>query len=221
MLNRTVVIASTLLLVLTAPIAGVNAKNPKWEPAMKKFAAQDAQTSPPKNAILFTGSSSIVGWKLEKFFPGLPVLNRGFGGSQVEDVIDYFDQVVVPYEPKTIVFYSGDNDLAGGKTTSTVINDVKQFVSMVHERFPDTRIILIPPKASISRWKLFPQMREVAEAEKAMAEANDKILYVDTSAPMLGPDGKPRAELYLGDKLHMTEAGYIVWSDLVRPHLEP
>lgn len=199
--------------------ASLQAKEARWEPAIAKFEAKDALTSPPKNGILFVGSSSIVGWKVEKFFPELPVINRGFGGSQVSDVVDYFDRVVAPYEPDTIVFYSGDNDIKGGKTTTTVFNDVKKFVELVHENLPDARVILLPPKPSISRWNIYPEMKQVAELEKQLADKDPKVEFVDIATPMLGADGQPKPELFLGDKLHMTEAGYVIWSDLVRPLL--
>jgi lysophospholipase L1-like esterase len=202
------------------PASDIQAKNPKWQATMDRFAARDAETSPPENAILFTGSSSIVGWKVDKFFPDMPVLNRGFGGSKYSDLVDYFDQVIVPYRPKTVVLYSGDNDLAGGETTTTVVKNMKQVVELIQERFPETRVILIPPKASIARWELFPLMREVGEVMQQMADEDSRVIYVDTSAPMLGPNGKPRPELYVGDKLHMTEEAYVLWSDLVRPHLQ-
>ncbi len=192
----------------------------RFEKSILKFEKQDQLTSPPKNAILFVGSSSIGAWKVKKFFPKLPVLNRGFGGSQISDVLHYFDRVVVPYKPETIVFYSGDNDISGGKTTATVIGDVKKFVSLVHEKLPAARVLIIPPKPSISRWKLWPAMQQVGLAEQKLAESDDLVTYIDIAPAMLGADGKPRAELLKDDGLHMTDKGYVIWSDMVRPLLE-
>lgn len=211
-----------LLAVMFAGIpAALRAEENKWEAAIQKFEKQDQITSPPANAILFVGSSSIVGWKVDKFFPGLPVLNRGFGGSQISDVLHHFDRVVVPYKPETIVFYSGDNDIAGGKTTDTVVNDVKKFVALVHEKLPSAQVLIIPPKPSIARWKLWPAMQQVGMAEQQIAETDDRVTYIDIAPAMLGSDGKPRAELLKKDGLHMTDEGYVVWSDMVRPLLTP
>lgn len=225
MLTRTFLAATALLLTLTVPVSHANAeeytweKNPRWQTNMDKFAAEDAKTSPPDNLILFTGSSSIVRWDLKKHFPDLPVLNRGFGGSRYTDLIDYFDQAIGKYDPETIVLYSGDNDISGGHTTTTVLNNVKRLIKMIHDKDPEIRIIMIPPKASISRWAIFPKMREVGEGQKAIADAHDNIFYVDTSEGMLNEDGKPRPELFIADKLHLTEEAYDEWTKQLRPYL--
>lgn len=195
------------------------AKNPKWDAPIKKFETMDAKTSAPQHGILFVGSSTIVGWKVDKFFPGLPVINRGFGGSVVSDVNDYYDRVVKPYNPDIMVFYSGDNDISGGKTTETVIADLNQFTGRVRKDFPQARLILIPPKPSPSRMKHWPVYREVAAAEKAIAAADDHIDFMDPSAAMMGPDAQPRKELFKPDMLHMVDDGYVIWSDMLRPML--
>jgi len=219
MINKTKFIAAAALIAAAFLPATAFAKNPKWEPAISKFEAQDAQTSPPRNGILFVGSSSIVKWDVKKAFPDLPVINRGFGGSVVSDVNDYFDRVVTPYQPCTIVFYSGDNDLSGGKTTATVTQDVKTFVQMVHDKVPGARVILLPPKPSISRWKIWPLMKEVGEQEKAIADADPNVEFLDTAQALLTPAGETQPEYYLGDKLHMTDKGYAVWNAMLRPML--
>ncbi len=213
-------VLTVLSILLVANPVALRAEENKHEPEIQKFEKKDAATSVPLNGILFVGSSSIRGWNVDKFFPGLPVLNRGFGGSQVSDVLHYFDRIVVPYKPKTIVFYSGDNDISGGKTTETVVSDVKKFVALVHEKLPSAQILIIPPKPSIARWKLWPAMQEVGLAEQQLAEADDKITFIDIAPAMLSPDGKPRKELLKKDGLHMTDEGYVIWSDMVRPLLE-
>lgn len=196
------------------------AKNEKWEPAIQKFEASDAVTSPPKHGILFIGSSSIVGWKLDQFFPGLPVINRGFGGSQTSDILDYYDRVVKPYDPKLVVFYSGENDLTNKKTPAQVSADVKQLMQKIHGDFPQAKVIIIPPKPSLDRWHLWKELQELAELQKEFAESTDYITIVDPRDKMLGTDGKPRPEIFKSDKLHMNDDGYVIWSDLLRPMLE-
>lgn len=196
-------------------------KTDRWEPRIVKFEQQDAKTSPTLNGILFVGSSSIVGWDVDKYFPGLPVINRGFGGSQVSDVLNYFERVVVPYKPKAIVFYSGDNDIAAKKTPEHVFNDVKTFVQRVENEVPSVeKIIIIPPKPSISRWSMWPDMKRVAELEKTLQESHPAVVVVDMSPDMLGADGEPRPELLKKDKLHMTPAGYDIWTQNVMPYLK-
>lgn len=193
----------------------------RWESRIAGFEAQDAKTSPPLNGILFVGSSSIVRWDLEKYFPGMPTINRGFGGSQVSDVLHYFDRIVIPYKPKTIVFYSGENDVFAKKTPDHVFNDVKTFVKRVENEVPSTeKLIIITPKPSISLWDMWPDIKRIADLQKTLEQAHPNVVVIDMSAEMLGPDGKPRPELLLKDKLHMTPAGYEIWTKKLTPHLK-
>src|SRR5580704_17074592 len=121
----------------------------KWEPEIRAFEASDRTNSPPKHAILFVGSSSIRLWKtLAHDFPGEPVINRGFGGSRIADSTALADRIIFPYEPRTIVFYAGDNDMAEGRTTEQVAADYQVFVQTVRARLPETRIAFISIKPS-------------------------------------------------------------------------
>ena len=198
----------------------VHAATNRFEPEILKFEKEDQVTSPPLHGILFVGSSTIHYWKVKELFPDLPVFNRGFGGSEVSDVIYYFDRVVAPYHPDTIVFYSGDNDISAGKTTTTVVNDVKKFVSMVHKELPTTRLIIFPPKPSVAREKLWPEMKQVGDEEKKLAKTDSHVTLLDTTPDMLSPEGRPRPELLRKDGLHMNAKGYKIWSDKLRPLLK-
>jgi lysophospholipase L1-like esterase len=207
------------LCVLAAPMHARAAGN-RFEKDIQKFEQQDAQTSPPQHGILFVGSSTIRIWDVKKDFPGLPVLNRGFGGSEVSDVIHFFDRVVTPYHPDTIVFYSGDNDIAAKKTTQTVINDVKKFTTMVKRELPETRLIIFPPKPSVSRKALWPEMKAVGEAERKIVAGDKHFIFLNPTSQMLDAQGMPRPELLRADGLHMNAKGYKIWADMVRPLLE-
>lgn len=197
------------------------AENPhaQWEKAIADFEAQDREKPVAPGGILFLGSSSIRMWDLEKSFPGRPVLNRGFGGSQIADSLYFFDRVVLPYKPATIVFYAGDNDIAREKTAETVTADFQSLAAKVWEHFPETRILFIGIKPSTARWNLYPEMKKVNEAIGQWAQSEKRILLVDVEKAMLGEDGMPRQELLQKDGLHMTEEGYAVWTKLVTPLL--
>jgi lysophospholipase L1-like esterase len=192
----------------------------RWESSIARFEALDAKHPPPKGAILFIGSSSIVGWDLAKSFPGLPVINRGFGGSHLADSVRYAERIVLPYRPKIIVLYAGDNDLAAGKTPERVWEDYKAFVNKVHAALPQTKIIYIGIKPSIARWHLIDKIRKANRLIAETAATDQRLVFVDIEKPMLGPDGKPRQELLKADGLHLNQTGYKLWSDLLRPHLK-
>jgi lysophospholipase L1-like esterase len=195
-------------------------KQNRWESRIRAFEAQDKKQPPPKEGILFVGSSSIVGWDLKKCFPGLPAINRGFGGSQVADSVHFAERIVLPYRPRVIVLYAGDNDVAAGKTPQQVLADYRAFVNKVHAALPKTRIVFVAIKPSLRRWHLVGKMREANRLIRAAAAKDPRLVFVDVDGPMIGADGKPRPELFRKDGLHLNAAGYKLWSDLVRPHLK-
>jgi lysophospholipase L1-like esterase len=190
------------------------------ENEIRAFEARDAKSLLPAEPILFVGSSSIVLWDLPKSFPGLRVLNRGFGGSRVGDSVHFFDRIVKKYKPKIIVFYAGDNDLAEGKLTpEQVFADFKAFVGKIHTELPKTRLVFISIKPSIERWGLIDSIRKTNRLIEDFCKADPLITFVNVEPAMLGPDGKPRRELF-SDGLHLSDKGYEAWTNLVAPHLK-
>lgn len=214
---------STLTLALALASATVALAAPeKWAKDIDKLVKDDVTNPPPTGGVVFVGSSSIVKWvSLEQDFPGVKVINRGFGGSELYDSVFYADRVVTPYKPRTVVVYAGDNDLFAGKTPEAVAADFKAFRTKVHAAVPTARIVFIGIKPSPKRWAIRNQ-GIAANALIAADCATDKkrLAFVDVWAPMLGADGLPRPELYVADNLHMTPAGYAVWTPLVAPLLK-
>jgi peroxiredoxin/lysophospholipase L1-like esterase len=193
----------------------------KWEEKIAAFEAADRAAPPPRGAVLFVGSSSIVGWKLTEFFPSLTTINRGFGGSEVSDSLHFIDRIVVPYRPRAIVFYAGENDIAAGEPPQQVARDFEAFVRRARVTLPETKIVFIGLKPSPSRWKLIEPFREANRLIRAFVEMQPNTVFIDVERAMLDPSGQPRAELFVKDMLHMNRAGYEIWTQLVRPHVEP
>jgi lysophospholipase L1-like esterase len=158
-------------------------------------------------------------WQTAESFPDLPVINRGFGGSHISDVNHFADRIVLKYKPRVIVFYAGDNDIAGGKSPERVVDDFQAFVRLVQDRLPAAKIIYLPIKPSPSRWKFWPKAKKANALVKARDVADDRIIYVDTATPMLGENGEPRPELFLDDALHMNSKGYALWNRTLSPAL--
>jgi len=206
--------------VVIAEEARSNDPDPaRFAEGIEAFARWDTKNAWPRDAVLFVGSSSIRMWRTREAFPELPVINRGFGGAHISDVNHFFDQVVKPYAPRVIVFYCGDNDIAAGKSPERVFDDYQAFVRRVRAVFEETQIVYLPIKPSASRWKFWPQMQEANALIKASIEKDERQSYVDIATPLLGDDGQPRAELFLADKLHLSDAGYRIWNDVLRTHL--
>lgn len=205
-----------LAFTLSTPFVAVAQTPAPFAREIQTFAESDARAMPAPGGVLFLGSSSIRMWTdLAKDFPGLNVINRGFGGSQIADSLRYADRLAIRYKPRTIVFYAGDNDIEAGKTPRQVLADYRALVAKVHARLPRTRIYFVSIKPSISRWGKIAEIREANRLVKAFTATDKRLGYVDVMTPMLGPDGMPRPELYLGDGLHMTRAGYDIWRERV------
>ncbi len=192
----------------------------KWQKEIFAFAKQDAAKAPPANPIVFTGSSSIRMWKtLADDFPGLPVMNRGFGGSEVFDAFNYADRLVLKYHPRQVVMYSGSNDIGAGKIPQRVLADIKAFVAKVHAALPDCRISYISNAPNPKRWSMIDKMRELNRLAEEFCKTDKRLEYINTHDAMLGADGKPLPDIYADDQLHMNAKGYAIWTKIIAPHL--
>ena len=196
------------------------AKADQWAAEIAKFEAADQATPFAPGGIVFVGSSSIRLWNLAAAFPGRPVLNRGFGGTQILDSVHHVDRLVIRHKPATVVFYAGDNDLSAGRSPQQVAADFEAFVTRIHAALPATRIAFIGIKPSIARWALIAKVREANRLVREACDRDDRLGYVDVDAAMLGWDGKPRPDLFVKDGLHMSQKGYDIWNALVRPFLD-
>ncbi len=198
-----------------APLVG---ESPPFEDEIALFEAADRISSPPRGSVLFVGSSSIRLWpNLEADFPNAGVLQRGFGGSTLDQVDHYAPRIVLPYFPRLIILYAGDNDLAEGRTPQQVLADFKTFVRLVRPPMPKTRIVFVSIKPSTARVALLEKMRATNALIRQYIATDPSLTYVDVFAPMLGPTGLPRDELFQPDGLHMNAQGYAIWRTLLQP----
>ena len=213
-------LAVTPLLVSVALFAQVAPRDPaRWEPNITAFEEQDRRNPPPKGGIVFVGASSIVRWNLGEFFPDLNVLNRGFGGSEMADTAHFAARTVLPYEPRIVVLYPGENDIARGVPPETVAGGVERFVATVRGALPQTKILVIGLKPTPARWKFNDQMLDTNRRLREIAGRHQGMTYISVEKAMLGPDKLPRPDLFIEDMQHMTRTGYEIWTDIVRPHL--
>lgn len=214
--------AGALALFAASAAAAAEYGDPrKFESAIVDFELADRESPPPEGAIVCVGSSSMRGWHLtlaDDLAP-LTVIPRGFGGSTMNDALHYVGRIVIPYKPRAIVLYEGDNDIARGIPRKMILSTFRAFARAVHESLPKTRIYVLSIKPSISRWDKWPLMEAANRLLRMECERDDRMVFVDVANPMLGNDGKPRKELFLKDDLHMTREGYVLWRDILRPVL--
>jgi lysophospholipase L1-like esterase len=209
-----------LLAALLAPDARLEPAAP-FEDEIRAFEAADRASPPPKNPILFTGSSSIRLWKtLAQDFPKYTVLNRGFGGSHIEHARRYVDRIIIPYAPRAIVFYAGGNDIHAGKAPAQVATDFFELVRAIHARLPKTRIAYVSVAPNPARWAEVERVRDVNARIAAFTRSDPRLSFIDVFPHMLGPDGQPRPEIFGPDRLHMNPTGYALWTKIIGPRLE-
>jgi lysophospholipase L1-like esterase len=209
-------IAAALAISLIAPPK--TGKHEQWDAEIAKLETKAAKRQDLVGGVVFTGSSSIKNWKtLTKDFNGIPVINMGFGGSELADAVYYVDRLVLQYKPRVVVVYSGENDINAGVPVRRVLEDLKQFIALVHKDDPATRIIVVSLKPSPVREKHLGKVREYNRLASDYTKGIRNVEFADVFTPMLTPDGKFRDELYVSDRLHMTPAGYAIWSDILVP----
>lgn len=192
----------------------------RWTKALADFDAADKASPAPQGQILFLGSSTIVNWDTAQAFPGLRTINRGVWSAGLYDTLQRVDRLVFAYAPRLIVLYAGDNDLNGGATSEQVAVEFEQFVTAVHAKLPQTRIVFIGLKPSPQRWSQIYRYRLANTIIREYCAHDDRLAFMDVDGPMLGWDEKPRKELFLEDGLHLTPAGYALWNTLLRPFLQ-
>lgn len=213
----------SLFLLFVSPFIKDNTLQEKhpFEDEIIAFEKADKERFPTKNSILFTGSSSIRLWNdLAERFPEKKVINRGFGGSGLGDLIYYADRIVYPYKPKQIVIYSGENDISDGKTPAQVLADFKILYTSIRKKLPNTPVAYISMKPSPSRADKLEQVKEANELIRDFLKIQKKATYIDVFNKMLGDDQQPRPELFLQDRLHMNEQGYDIWTQTIKPYLK-
>lgn len=193
----------------------------KWEPAIRAFEEEDCKTPPPRGALLFTGSSTIAMWEtLQEDFPFAPVINRGFGGSQMRDLVRYARRVILPYQPRVAVVYSGDNDLAAGKAPEDIAADLNELADILWNERPELPLVVIDVKPSPARWHLRDEILATNRLEKDFVAQHEQCYIVRTFDEMLGEDGTPDDRFYADDGLHLSADGYRLWTELVAPTLK-
>jgi lysophospholipase L1-like esterase len=192
---------------------------PFWS-EIQAFQKQDSIAMPPRNGIVFVGSSSVRMWKdAEEIFKKYQVINRGFGGSTLADAILYQDELIFRYEPRQVVIYTGENDVASGVSATETFDRFKTLVTNIRTKMPEVPLVFMSMKESPSRVQFRDTLLKANAMIKDYISTMPKAVYLDVNAKMLDKDGNTRPELFREDMLHMKQAGYDIWEKALRPHL--
>jgi lysophospholipase L1-like esterase len=199
----------------------VEASQKRWETEIAALEARDLENPPPKDGFLFVGSSSIKRWtNLAEAFPGRPVINHGFGGSQITDSVVYAQRIVIPQRPRLVVMYAGGNDINAGKSADQVFLDYLAFTRTVHAALPQTRIAFISIAPNPKRWSQIETVKQANALVESHVRTDPRLEFINVFPHMLGPDGKPKPDIFVADQLHMNAKGYAIWREVVGAYLK-
>ena len=212
--NKTISVSFVLLLFL---LESIHAQDPgRFNKEIKELTGKEYHFDNNKPVLLFAGSSSIRKWNnIESSFPEYNVIKNGFGGSQFSDLIFFYNKLIAPYKPDVILIYEGDNDVAAGKETSDIIKDAKQLLSMIRNDFPETPMVFISAKPSVSRWELKKEYEKVNKKLKKLCSKTQNTYYADVWNAMLNSNGNVRDDIFVSDDLHMNDKGYELWTNKI------
>ena len=214
-------IVVVLYVLLCSNLFAQNTKPAFWDD-IQQFRKLDSVQPPPASAILFVGSSSFTRWTdVQNSFPGYTIINRGFGGSTLADVLRYEEDVIFKYNPKQILIYCGENDIASSDTVTakTVFNRFKTLFTEIRAVYPEVPIAYISMKPSPSRWNLREKFMSGNHLIENYLKKQKNAQFINVWKPMLGSNGKPKQELFVEDNLHMNAKGYAIWQKLIQPVL--
>jgi lysophospholipase L1-like esterase len=217
-------IAAVVLVLLAVGAFGFWSMGSAWFWAFQisGYEKNDRIHPPPMGAIVFTGTSSIFFWDtLSEDMKPLKAINRGFGGSHLSHVNKYASRIVIPYRPRAVVLYAGENDMSWpwSKSSDTVLQDLQQFVQVVHTALPDAWIYYVSMKPDPARWGNWPALDNANRKIESYCRTQDRVTFIDVSRAMLDEHGLVRHELFGRDGLHMNAQGYALWTSIIKPVL--
>ncbi len=192
-----------------------------WQNDIDELNAKQYDFPEGTDIALITGSSSARFWtNMNEQFPEKGIINTGFGGSQMHELLYYVEDLIIKYLPAKVFIYEGDNDLATGKTKEEVIESAAKIVNAIHAKDSNTRIHFISPKPSIARWDLSDKYIELNKDLELFTQDIENVFFIDVWNPMLNQDGTVRKDIFIEDGLHMNKKGYEIWADQVRTFIE-
>ena len=215
-----VVIVSILMMTLQGAFAIAETQAERFAAKVAEYVAKDRAHAPPKGAILFAGDSQFYRWKtIHEDLPGYTLINRGVDSFQIEHLIEYADQLILPYEPRLIVLHVGGNDVHNGKSPDRVLADFETLVAKIRARYPTVPIVFSSLTPGPGRWDEALQRVATNRALRDYSATRPDLKFVDLWSAMLTIDGKPRDDIWVEDRVHPNHAGYLLRVQRTKPFL--
>ncbi|WP_316786720.1 GDSL-type esterase/lipase family protein [Pedobacter frigiditerrae] len=211
----------SLIILFLLAFVSLKAQEVPFSKDIQNFKKKDSIAFPPKKAVLFIGSSTFTKWTdVQTYFPNHTIINRGFGGSSLPNLIYFVKDIVYPYKPKQVVIYCGENDFTGGATADVVVDRVKQLFTLIREKYPKVHLTFISIKPSPSREKYWPLMVDANKKIMELISKTKRATYINTYDAMFNADGTIMKDIFLSDNLHMNAKGYAIWAPIMESYLK-
>lgn len=212
----------TMLLSILIVIISTGQDELKWQNEIDRLSnLQHERNIDALSDVVLTGSSSARMWKsIPEQFREVNIINNGFGGSQMHELLYFVNELVINYNPDKVLIYEGDNDISAGKSVEEILKSAELIVLKIQQTLPETEIFFISPKPSLARWSMASKYLALNAELEAFCQKTDQVTYIDVWKPMLDEDGKPYEDIFIEDGLHMNEKGYKIWREAVSPYLK-
>jgi len=204
-----------IIILILLPLFSYSQDPKRFEEEINKFI-----NSTETYDVVFTGSSSVRLWEsLSQNFPEISLINTGFGGSEMQDLLFYIDDLVIDYRPQKIFIYEGDNDINSGKSLDQIMNATTGVLNEVFSKIENAEVYIISPKPSPSRFHLKDTYEALNDRLKELSAQRDQVEFIDVWTPMLNKEGQPFPHIFIEDQLHMNAEGYAIWKEVIAPYL--
>jgi lysophospholipase L1-like esterase len=208
-----VLTSAVSLLMAGAVVVAARPSTAAVEAEAAALAAAPFEREAGKDVVVITGSSTVRFWRSSgSVFPEAQVVNTGFGGSTMAQLRRHYDGLIARFGPDRVFIGSGDNDLAAGRSVSAVLADTAALLAALHRDRPSADVALIAAKPSVQRWYLREHYRALNNGFARLAQADDRIAFVDVWNELLDAGGRVRPELYASDGLHLNRSGYRIYA---------
>lgn len=195
----------------------------RFESTIESFRRFDARNTLAQDPILFVGSSSMVFWETANSFPGYPIINRGFGGASLPEVIHYYDDVIKKHNPSMILVYC-DIDVERGRSPEVAVNAFKELANRIEQDFPQTPVLFLSMKPTLIDDILGKDVRKnkllTNQLLMQYAKSKETLSYVDITSPMINANGSLKDDIFIGDGMHLNPLGYELWDPIIKREID-
>ena len=193
----------------------------KWNNDVRQVSKSN-RTDGGSDTVLCLGSSSFRLWdSIDSDMAPYPVLRRAYGGAKFCDLAIHIPELVHGLRFRSAMVFVA-NDITGSKTDKTpqeIQRLAELVIGKVREQNSTAPIFLVAVTPTPSRFDYWPKIQAANLALQEIATRTENVFFISTQEHYL-VNGEPRGELFTSDRLHQNEAGYKLWSSILKKSLD-